>query len=210
MPKSGEVWCENARARLSPVSWNFDLDGAQRALNFATQFTPQYGDSFVEQARLQLLRALERVVLSAMYRQCQRRNDQICCNDKVITTPVSKAQLEGALDLVAVDHLDLKCANADPNYGAAWFECRHRFTDSARTVLGRARSKLLVDIHEHQHVYATAMARYRRAAQVNRPLKNSYASSDFLTGLINLSRQDLRKCCDKQKLSALFGSDFTV
>lgn len=48
VPKSGEVWCEGARIHLNPLSMAFDLDIAGRYLGFAVQFTPQYGDSFME------------------------------------------------------------------------------------------------------------------------------------------------------------------
>lgn len=48
VPKSGEVWCEGARIHLNPLSKAFDLDTAGKYLGFAVQFTPQYGDSFME------------------------------------------------------------------------------------------------------------------------------------------------------------------
>lgn len=48
VPKSGEVWCEGARIHLNPLSRAFDLDTAGKYLGFAVQFTPQYGDSFME------------------------------------------------------------------------------------------------------------------------------------------------------------------
>jgi len=56
VPKSGEVWCESGRCQLNPLSAHcFDLSEAQRSLCFAIQFTPQYGDSFVEYVRLEML-----------------------------------------------------------------------------------------------------------------------------------------------------------
>ena len=55
MPKSGEVWCEGARIFLNPHAACFDLHVARRLLNFAIEFTPQYGDSFIEYLRLQML-----------------------------------------------------------------------------------------------------------------------------------------------------------
>ena len=53
IPKSGEVWCEAARLCMArqPVS-QADLDKAEKYLDFAIQFTPQYGDSFLEVIRL--------------------------------------------------------------------------------------------------------------------------------------------------------------
>ena len=55
VPKSGEVWCEGARIKLNPLSRKFNLLAARRFLDFAIQFTPQYGDSFVEYLRLEML-----------------------------------------------------------------------------------------------------------------------------------------------------------
>lgn len=55
VPKSGEVWCEGGRIHLNPFSKSFDLGRARRHLSFATRFTPQYGDGFVESVRLELI-----------------------------------------------------------------------------------------------------------------------------------------------------------
>ena len=52
VPKSGELWCEGGRiyAELG------QHDNATKCFKAAIHFTPQYGDSFVEQLRLCLLR----------------------------------------------------------------------------------------------------------------------------------------------------------
>lgn len=55
VPKSGEIWCEAARKHLQPTSAKFDLAKARRCLEFAVKFTPQYGDSFIEYLRLEML-----------------------------------------------------------------------------------------------------------------------------------------------------------
>ena len=49
--------CNNevARIHLNPFVPTFDLETAELHLSFATRFTPQYGDSFLETLRLQLL-----------------------------------------------------------------------------------------------------------------------------------------------------------
>jgi len=51
VPKSGEVWCEGARIYLTQGNWV----EARRYLEFAIHFTPQFGDSFIEYLRLELL-----------------------------------------------------------------------------------------------------------------------------------------------------------
>ncbi|CAG9336290.1 unnamed protein product [Blepharisma stoltei] len=56
VPKSGEVWCEGARLRLNPFTEYYDLDSAEDYLNYAIQFTPQYGDSFIEMLRVYMLK----------------------------------------------------------------------------------------------------------------------------------------------------------
>ena len=55
VPKSGEVWCEAARVHLNPFSRTFNLPSARRHLSFATKFTPQYGDGFLETLRLEII-----------------------------------------------------------------------------------------------------------------------------------------------------------
>jgi tetratricopeptide (TPR) repeat protein len=55
VPKSGEVWCEGARIHLNPFARTFDIPSARRHLFFATAFTPQYGDGFLETLRLEII-----------------------------------------------------------------------------------------------------------------------------------------------------------
>jgi len=201
VPKSGEVWCEGARARLSPISITFNLSAAQTALNFAVQFTPQYGDSFVEVARLQLLEALDRIL-------CENE-----LHARKWTHKISKEQLMHAVDAEAADRLDLRCANADPNYGAMWFECRHGPADTARIILARARSNLVQEICVHQHVYAAAIAHWRHGedavpnTHLEANLALNYKDSDFTTGLVERNRLELNKCDSKRRFQILFGSD---
>ncbi|OMJ67246.1 hypothetical protein SteCoe_35648 [Stentor coeruleus] len=56
VPKSGEVWCEGARLRMNPFTKYYDLNKAEEYLNYAIQFTPQYGDSFIEMLRVYMLK----------------------------------------------------------------------------------------------------------------------------------------------------------
>lgn len=69
IPKSGEVWCEGARFLMSPASHMFDLKNAEKFLNFAIYFTPQYGDSFLEMMRLLIIKG-EEDRLPELKRQC--------------------------------------------------------------------------------------------------------------------------------------------
>eukprot|EP00913_Durusdinium_trenchii_P029163 g27339.t1 len=53
--KSGEVWCEGARIFMNPLGHAFNLQRANKCLEFAVHLTPQYGDSFLELLRLRFL-----------------------------------------------------------------------------------------------------------------------------------------------------------
>ena len=61
IPKSGEVWCEGARLAMADKTANkhFDYTQAENFLKFAIQFTPQYGDSFIEMLKLYTLTGQE-------------------------------------------------------------------------------------------------------------------------------------------------------
>uniref|UniRef100_A0A7S4M9K9 Uncharacterized protein n=1 Tax=Vannella robusta TaxID=1487602 RepID=A0A7S4M9K9_9EUKA len=66
VPKSGEVWCEGARIALQQK----DFAAARKYINFAIQFTPQYGDSFIEYLRLEILEKGEDANLEAVEQAC--------------------------------------------------------------------------------------------------------------------------------------------
>ena len=40
---------------MNPFSQYYDLKKAERALDFAIRFTPQYGDSFIEMLKLKVI-----------------------------------------------------------------------------------------------------------------------------------------------------------
>jgi len=66
VPKSGEVWCEGARIAMRHGDWA----KARTYIQFAIQFTPQYGDSFIEFIRLELLEKGENADVSSVVRSC--------------------------------------------------------------------------------------------------------------------------------------------
>lgn len=176
VPKSGEVWCEGARIHLNPFSPTFDLNAAARHLTFAAKFTPQYGDSFLEQLRLLLIEQclvsmaepfvnslhtsfLERgkMSLSDAYTFISEQVKQVA--DVMKTQQNESYDLARFLHVLDTSELELSCSSADPNYGQVWFHCRHSPIDTACEVINRAKSMLATDVVRYSHVYIAAIAR---------------------------------------------------
>ena len=177
VPKSGEVWCEAARIHLNPLS-QFDTETAKRHLEFATKFTPQYGDSFIETLRLEMLQKFlfpsyqtfvskmkclletsldKRVDFSHYVRQtssCIREAARIIKNDKSFSN-IDKI----ALDAIDTSKLVLHCSNAYPNYGKLWFYCRRRPSDTARAIMLRAKHMIGHNLGHYGHLYVAAEMR---------------------------------------------------
>ena len=55
--------------------------------------------------------------------------------------------------------LELKCSNADPNYGKLWFHCRVRPSDTARVVMKRAKDVIGHNLERYGYLYVTAAMR---------------------------------------------------
>jgi la-related protein 1 len=208
VPKSGEVWCEGARIHLNPFSRTFDLQRASRHLFFATKFTPQYGDGFLETLRLlildQLLVPISVLIWEESKDQLQTNQDETweegltnyifnilleltdireSLTREAKTTTVSthtkclvgnsstEAVIERlhsgtSLRFIDTSRLELRCANADPNYGPLWFHCRSGPTETARNVLSRAVNLIIDEVKTHAYLYIVASV--RRLAVVSR------------------------------------------
>ena len=189
VPKSGEVWCEGGRIHLNPFSSTFDLDEARRHFFFATRFTPQYGDSFIESLRLEVIECwilpIAASLWEAMHEHSTSQEEQadISVEDMVLLAcrallvPTRKSEHDTALaskivssvrsslemasfeELFEGSDLELRCANADPNYGLLWFHFRTGPTETARKVLARAREQIIKDVRAHAHLYIIAIIR---------------------------------------------------
>ena len=208
VPKSGEVWCEGARIHLNPFSRTFDLQRASRHLFFATKFTPQYGDGFLETLRLLILDQLLAPISTLIWEESKDQlkfdedetweagfkkyifdilrelnsvresatNEAKCDAEKATTKLVlgqssTEAVIERlycgtSLKFIDVSRLELRCANADPNYGPLWFHCRSGPTETARTVLARAVDFIVDEVKTHAHLYIVASV--RRLAVISR------------------------------------------
>lgn len=103
VPKSGEVWCEGARICLNPFSDCFSLEAAHSFLDFAIEFTPQYGDSFIEYLRLQMLLGSPEAEVERLWQLCVNAEPNygtlwFHCKSSVLLT--TRQVLEAATDLL--------------------------------------------------------------------------------------------------------------
>lgn len=173
VPKSGEVWCEGARIHLSPVSFNFDLELAQRYLDFAIQFTPQYGDSFLELLRLTLVRQVIEPVARSIIAKWDddttfgvegKGNQVVETVDCRVLAPRCPSFVLAVEKFMTTDtqELEMRCSNADPNYGLFWFHCRDLPSDSPRLMMRRAKALLAEDLSVLFPLYLAAILRRHR------------------------------------------------
>lgn len=173
--KSGEVWCEGARIFMNPLGRNFNLQRANKCLEFAVHLTPQYGDSFLELFRLRFLLELrawiraEPLIIGlgksapwdqrrpaalglVVQRICRRAASAIRCRSFPLT--VQRGQDEFPQDgvdgiegapPVALNQLEILCSYADPNYGFLWFWCRRSSLSSPGEVMQRMAEEIRSD-----------------------------------------------------------------
>lgn len=175
VPKSGEVWCEGARIYLNPFSSSFDLQSAARCLSFAARFTPQYGDSFLEQLRLdmigQWLIPFATPFINKMYEEFLSSN-RMEMNDAyqfisehtqkaagVMKTQLKEGETTVPKDVLDTSELELRCSSADPNYGHLWFKYRGSSIDTAREVIRSTKTLMADSVIEYSYVYVAAMVR---------------------------------------------------
>jgi len=244
VPKSGEVWCEAARMHLNPFSPCFDLKTASNHLEFATKFTPQYGDSFLETLRQIMIQS---VLESCAPAHVVNMNTALDISSKdqimdIISTNIQEAIV--ALQNVDVDsivenldsrELELRCSNADPNYGKLWFHSRLRPSDTARTVLKRAKQVIWNDLGRFMNIYVAAYMRYEAIKHMSKnhthmkefipkledlfdkvkerdiKLLEGISKTDFVTGFIEVNREvDLQTLTLFDRRKILFGSDLLL
>ena len=126
--KSGEVWCEGARLCLTqhPSNPFFDVHMALPYLDFAVQFTPQYGDSFLE------------VIRACLMLKMMQQSGKL---------PPSAR--DGQVD---PDHLlkktELNCLHSEPNYGVLWFYYKSSMIDNAIDIWKNARETIQKELNK--------------------------------------------------------------
>ena len=130
-----------------------------------------------------LIGACVRNSAEAVLRGC---DDNHCTPDqKDLPFPISIVDKGGA-ESVDTSDLELKCSNADPNYGKLWFYCRSRPSDRAKNVMRCARDMLVSDLAKHAHIYISAMV---RRAGVVAVLREELKCEMIATGIDHLRNQ---------------------
>lgn len=207
VPKSGEVWCEGARMHMNPLSPSFNLSTAKRYLDFAIQFTPQYGDSFLESLRLLLLS----IALKRKFSFSSEYHSQDSLVEEL------KAHVYYKL-------IEVRCINADPNYGTLWFHCKSNPLDPVVCVLERAVSFLVSEMRLFSEIYKAAVTKGTSQAKkvfdqhirdgTQQLVSASFLSKgqsvvDFSTGITSVawiqSRSSLLS--NQERLNLIFGAD---
>jgi hypothetical protein len=143
VPKSGEVWCEGARIYMNPLLSHLSLASAHKFLGFAIQFTPQYGDSFIELLRFVMLMSLKNLWTDKS-------------NPETVHLLKSRHDLKKYFVELDISSVERKCVNADPNYGAMWFHCKSHPSDGALLILNIAKQTLAEEISSFSHIYTRA------------------------------------------------------
>ena len=141
VPKSGEVWCEAARLALNPTSPFFNLEKARLFLDYAIQFTPQYGDSFLEYIRYILIIHVHDKLLNFLQSKINFIEENLNPNaisSDYLTLFSKKLNYEK----ISLKSLNQQCINADPNYGVLWFHCKNHPFDTAQIVFQCAKKYL--------------------------------------------------------------------
>jgi len=148
VPKSGEVWCEGGRIHLNPFSNTFDLTEARRHLFFATRFTPQYGDSFLETMKLEILEQwigpvalnMWQVLQPAFLRQLSE--DVAGASDKILADVVQTAVRKALDALSSAQGNFIDDGNADGDAKLRASLRRALTADAARTAIDNSELEL--------------------------------------------------------------------
>ena len=171
--KSGEVWCEGARIFMNPMSRHFHPLNAQRCLNFAVYFTPQYGDSFIE------------VLIIRISHSQAIRLSMITSKELLLfgrsNNPCFLSYLMSARDYHSIIN---KCVYSDPNYGSCWFRAKLFPLGSAEEVTFRAIKFTAHEVAIVSNVYYDAMAAFAHRYQKQQCCENVHKPQNR-TGIRN-------------------------
>ena len=184
VPKSGEVWCEGARLVLNPHAPRyFNLRLAKTFLNFAIQFTPQYGDSFIEYLRLKMILEGWNIHLPeggatdegnmAAHTQVKNLNGATAMQAAAVVAAgeaagglnnsgprdpaLSNGGVSGGTAASHLKRVQQLCVNAEPNYGSSWFSCKREAHWAPVEVLEVAGGMIQQHLVANQRAYQQAI-----------------------------------------------------
>jgi hypothetical protein len=105
--------------------------------------------------------------------------------------PVELTSLKNVKGAIGVKtDIELRCRNADPNYGLMWFYCRNSPIDSAHVILQRTKHLIREELTKYCFVYLAAWLR-RKAVEFFME-KNGSDNMGVHHGDIRLTSQLLR------------------
>jgi len=203
VPKSGEVWCEGARICLNPFSECFNITAAQNFLDLAIEFTPQYGDSFVEYLRLHMLTQAPEEDIERLWQLCINAEPNygtlwFHCKTSVLLTPRQVLQK-------ATDFLKRELAEWRHVYEAAMQRAKtpafHAAASAAvAAALGAAETQNDVDSSEQLPPLEVP------------PGAATAEPADFVSGSVVLNRmhRDIDSLTFEEKRALIYGGDMLV
>lgn len=144
---------------MNPVSKYFHLYNAEKCLNYAVFFTPQYGDSFIE------------VLLLKGHKE-QAIRLAVLSSDHFLEFHSISSSLHLSLLLRSYNVMTFimkRCSFFEPNYGPLWFRCQEFVLSSPKEVylkdvnnaqiLYRSFHITVIEIAHNKDVYYEAMMR---------------------------------------------------
>ena len=203
VPKSGEVWCEGARICLNPHSTCFNLDAARNFLDFAIEFTPQYGDSFIEYLRLEMLTQAPETALERLWQLCinaEPNYGTLWFHCKASPLLLTRQVLQAASDLVERELHEWRHVYDAAIRRAADAGFRASFAQAAAAAAAAMRSSA-------DELPALALPPLELSAD-GAPSD----AADFVTGSVGLNRMQ-RRCSElsQEELRGLiYGGDIVV
>jgi len=196
VPKSGEVWCEGARICLNPFSECFNLKAAHNFLDFAIEFTPQYGDSFIEYLRLQMLMKAPEEEIERLWQLCINAEPNygtlwFHCKSSVLLT--TRQVMQGATELLQRELREYRHVYESAVKRAETAEFSQAASAAVAAALGEGGGEsALPPLRVEGSVVAEA--------------------ADFVTGSVTLNRMHRRldELSFEEKRSLIYGGDMIV
>jgi len=206
VPKSGEVWCEGARICLNPFSECFNLEAAQNFLDLAIEFTPQYGDSFIEYLRLQMLTGAPDDAVERLWQLCINAEPNygtlwFHCKTSVLLT--TRQVLQSATELLQREFQEWRHIYCSAIKRAKSSDFHATATAAIAAALGNAEATAGDD---------GELVQLPQSAPLELERERTAEPADFVTGSVVLNRMHRRieELSFEEKRSLIYGGDMIV